>query len=447
MARSESCRNEAGSHHPNESHSPPRAAALNPMDVKRPDQSKAKLRRRILLGAIVVVVLGVTTVFLARLKPAAPTVDRNLVWIDTVKRGPMVRQVRGTGTLVPEEIRWIAARTQGRVDRIVLRPGAVVEPDSVLLVLTNPDVEQAAVSADSQLKAAEAELVNLEVQLRSGVLAAESAAASAEAMYEQSKLKAEVNEELFKDGLVSALEMRLSKVTAQHAATANEIEKKRFAFSQDSIAPQLAVKEAQVDRLRADARLRRDELNALSVRAGMQGVLQVLPVEVGAQVQPGANLARVADPLRLKAQVHIAETQAKDILIGQLAQIDTRNGTVEGKVVRVDPSVQNGTVTVDVTLIGELPKGARPDLSVDGVIELERLEDVIFVQRPAFGQERTTVQIFKLEPDGVFAMRSAVQLGRSSVNTIEILKGLQPGDRVILSDMTPWGENERIKLN
>lgn len=417
------------------------------MDIKRPDQSKARLRRRIILGVVGVVVLTGITVALARLKPAAPTVDLKSVWIDTVKRGPMVRQVRGTGTLVPEEIRWIAARTQGRVERIVLRPGAVVEPDSVLLVLSNPDVEQAAAGADSQLKAAEAELVNLEVQLRSGVLAAESAAASAQASYEQTKLRAEVNEELFKDGLVSSLEMRLSKVTAQHAATANEIEKKRFAFSKDSIAPQLAVKAAQVDRLRAEARLRRDEVNALSVRAGMQGVLQVLPVEVGAQVQPGANLARVADPTRLKAQVHIAETQAKDILIGQVAQIDTRNGIVEGRVVRVDPSVQNGTVTVDVTLNGEMPRGARPDLSVDGVVELERLDNVIFVGRPAFGQERSVVKIFKLDAEGVFAERSPVQLGRSSVNTVEIVEGLQPGDRVILSDMSQYDANDRVKLN
>ncbi len=417
------------------------------MDIQRPDQSKARRKKRILIGVAGAVVLAGITFVLARLKPAAPTVERNLVWIDTVKRGPMVRQVRGTGTLVPEEIRWIAARTQGRVDRIVLRPGAIVEPESVLLVLSNPDVEQAAASAESQLKAAEAELVNLEVQLRSGVLASESAAASAQAAFEQTKLRAEVNEELFRDGLVSSLDMRLSKVTAQHAATANEIEKKRFAFAKDSIAPQLAVKAAQVDRFRADARLRRDEFNALSVRAGMRGVLQVLPVEVGAQVQPGANLARVADPARLKAQVHIAETQAKDILIGQLAQIDTRNGIVEGKVVRVDPSVQNGTVTVDITLTGDLPKGARPDLSVDGVIELERLDNVVFVGRPAFGQDRATVGIFKLDPEGVHAARTQVQLGRSSVNTIEIVGGLQPGDRVILSDMSQWDASPRIKLN
>lgn len=417
------------------------------MDIPRPDQSKAKRRKRILFGAITLAVLAGITVLLARLKPAAPTVERNLVWIGTVKRGEMIRQVRGLGTLVPEEIRWIAARTQGRVDRIVLRPGAVVKPGSLLLVLANPDVEQAATNAVSQLRAAEAELANLRVQLQSGVLQSEALAASARADYEQSRLRAEVNADLFKSGLVSSLELRLSQVTAEQAATRHEIEQKRFAFAKDSIAPQLAVKEAEVDRLRAQARLREDELAALNVTADMEGVLQILPVEVGAQVQPGTNLARVADPARLKAEVRIAETQAKDILIGQLASIDTRNGTVAGHVSRIDPSVQNGTVTVDVLFDAPLPKGARPDLSVDGTIELERLEDVVNVGRPAFGQERSTVGIFKLEADGTHATRVQVELGRSSVNTIEIVNGLMPGDQVILSDMSPWDTSNRIKLN
>ena len=417
------------------------------MDIPRPDQSKAKRRKRILYGAITLVVLAGITVLLARLKPAAPTVERNLVWIGTVTRGQMLRQVRGLGTLVPEEIRWIAARTQGRVDRIVLRPGADVKPGSLLLVLANPDVEQAATNAVSQLRAAEAELANLRVQLQSGVLQSEALAASARADYEQSRLRAEVNAELFKSGLVSSLELRLSQVTAEQAATRHAIEQKRFAFAQDSIAPQLAVKEAEVDRLRAQSSLREDELAALNVTADMEGVLQILPVEVGAQVQPGTNLARVADPLRLKAEVRIAETQAKDILIGQPASIDTRNGIVAGHVSRIDPSVQNGTVTVDVLFDAPLPKGARPDLSVDGTIELERLEDVVNVGRPAFGQERSTVGIFKLDADGTHATRVQVELGRSSVNTIEIVKGLLPGDRVILSDMSPWDTSKRIKLN
>jgi HlyD family secretion protein len=417
------------------------------MDIPRPNAAKEKRRKRIITASIVAVALIGVTFALSRLKPAAPTVDHNLVWIGTVARGPMVRQVRGLGTLVPEEIRWIAARTDARVDRIVLRPGAQVTPESVILVLNNPTVVEAAVSAESQLKSAEAELGNLKMTLQKSVLDAEAQLANAKSNFETTRLKAEVNDDLFKDGLVSNLELRSSKVAAEDTSTLYEIEQKRFAFTKDSIAPQLAVKEAEVDRIRAQAKLRRDEADALSVRAGMPGVLQVLPVEVGAQVQPGANLARVANPTRLKAEVRIAETQAKDIQIGQVASIDTRNGIVAGHVSRIDPSVQNGTVTVDVSLEGELPRGARPDLSVDGTIELERLDDVIYVGRPAFGQERSTVGIFKLDLEGNYATRTQVQLGRSSVNTIEIVNGLRPGDRVILSDMTQWDTNERIRLN
>jgi HlyD family secretion protein len=417
------------------------------MDIARPDQSKARRKKRILLGGVAVLVLAGITIGLSRLKPAAPTVERNLVWIDTVKRGQMLRQERGLGTLVPEEIRWIAARTQGRVDKIILRPGARVTTDSVILMLANPDVEQAAANADSQLKAAEAELVNLEVTLESGVLQAESVAAGAKAAFDRSRLQAEVNEQLAKDGLISQLDLRLSKVVAEQAATSHGIEQKRYQFAKDTIKPQLAVKQAEVDRLRAIAKLRRDELDALAVRSSMDGVLQLLPVEVGAQVQPGSNLARVADPTKLKAEIRIAETRARDIQIGQLATIDTRNGVVEGKVSRIDPSVQNGTVMVDVLIAGELPRGSRPDLSVDGTVELERLDDVIFVGRPAFGQESSSVGIFKLDPDGIYATRTQVKLGRNSVNTIEIKEGLKPGDRVILSDMSQWDSNDRIKLN
>lgn len=417
------------------------------MDIPRPSQAKAKLKKRIILGSIVVLALIGITVVLAQLKPAAPTVERNLVWIAEVKRGQMLRQVRGLGTLVPEEITWIAARTQGRVDKIVLRPGASVTPDSVILILTNPDVVSASADADSQLRAAEAQLINLRVQIESDVLASEAAAATAKANYEEAKLRAEVNDELFKDGLVSPLDVKLSKVTAEQAATRNTIEEKRYAFTKDSVAPRLAVQEAEVERLRSVSKLRHDELDALTVRAGMDGILQILPVEVGAQVQPGSNLARVADPRRLKAEIRIAETQARDIEIGQVAQIDTRNGVVAGKVGRIDPSVQNGTVTVDVFITDELPRGARPDLSVDGTIELERLDDVIYVGRPAFGQERTTVGIYKLDESGTYANRTQVQLGRSSVNTIEVIAGLQPGDRVILSDMSQWEANDRVKLD
>lgn len=417
------------------------------MDIKRPDQTKAKRRKRIIYVAIAVVALVVITIGLARIKPAAPTVERNLVWIDTVKRGEMLRQVRGLGTLTPEDIRWIAARTSGRVDKIILRPGAKVTPDSVILQLANPDVEQAAAAADSQLAASEAEFANLKVTLESGVLAAESSAASAKADFEQASLRAQVNDSLLKDGLVSDLDARLSRSTADQAEVRNRIEQKRYKFTEDSVAPQLAVKQAEVDRLRAQAKLRHDELDALAVRASMEGVLQLMPVDVGSQVQPGTNLARVADNTKLKAEVRVAETQAKDIQIGQEGEIDTRNGIVKGHVMRIDPSVVNGTVTVDVSLEGELPRGARPDLSVDGTIQLERLDNVVYVGRPAFGQEGTKVGIFKLDAEGNFAARTQVQLGRSSVNTIEIVAGLAPGDRVILSDMSQWDSNDRIKLN
>jgi len=417
------------------------------MDIARPNAAKEKRKKRIVYASIAAVVLVGITVALSKLKPAAPTVERNLVWIDTVKRGPMVRQVRGLGTLVPEEIRWIAARTQGRVDKIILRPGAIVETGSLILELANPDVVQAAANATSSLNAAEAQLTNLKVQLESQLLASEASAAKAKSDYETARLQAEVNEDLFKDGLVAPIQLKLSQAIAAQAAINNEIEQKRYAFAKESIKPQLAVQEATVESLRSQAQLRQEELDALKVRSSMSGVLSALPVEVGAQVQPGTNIARVADPTKLKAEVRIAETQAKDIAIGQISQIDTRNGIVEGKVARIDPAVQNGTVLVDVSIVNELPRGARPDLSVDGTIELERLNDVVYVGRPAFGQEKSTVGIFKLAADSNDAVRTQVQLGRSSVNTIEIVSGLQPGDKVILSDMSQWDANDRIRLN
>jgi len=417
------------------------------MDIQRPSQAKAKLRKRIYTGAAIVVALVAITVVLARLKPAVPTVDRSLVWINTVKRGPMVRQVHGPGTLVPVDIRWLAARTQGRVEKIVLLPGANVQPDSIIMVLSNPDVTQAALDTESALKGGEADYANLKVTVQQAVLQSESEAATNKAAFEVARLTAEVDEQLFKDGLVSDLNLRLAKVTAEQDNLLNNIAQKRYAFAQDSVDPQLAAKQATVDQLRAQAKLKLAEADALNVRAGMTGILQVVPVEVGAQVTPGTNLARVADPSRLKAEIQIAETQAKDVQIGQSAEIDTRNGIAKGKVSRVDPSVQNGTVKVDVALPAELPQGARPDLSVDGVIELEHLDDVVFVERPAFGQEHSTAGIFVLDPDGTYANRTQVQLGRSSVNTIEIVKGLSPGDRVILSDMSQWDTHDRIKLN
>jgi HlyD family secretion protein len=416
------------------------------MDLHRTDQNLRR-RKRWILGVAIVVALSGITFAISRMKPAAPAVERNLVWIDTVKRGEMLREVRCLGTLVPEQISWIAARSAGRVDRIDLHPGAIVKPDDVILVLSNPDVSQAAADAESQLKSAEADFRSFKVQLESGLLAAESTAAAAKADYEQAKLRAQVNDGLFKKGLVSELDMRLSKVTAEQAEMRNTIEQKRYVFAKQGIGPQLTVKAAEVDRTRALTKLKGDELVALQVRAGMSGVLQVVPVEIGAQVAAGANLARVADPSRLKAEVHIAESQAKDVQLGQLASIDTHNGVVAGRVARIDPAVHEGTVRVDVTLTGALPTGARPDLSVEGTIQLERLANVVYVARPAIGQDNRTVGIFKLDQNGRYATRTPVRLGRSSVNTIEIVAGLAPGDRVILSDTSQWDDHGRIRLN
>lgn len=417
------------------------------MDVPRPNVARQKRKRRIIIIAGSVLALLIITFALSRLKPAVPSIDRSTVWIDTVKRGPMVRQVRGLGTLVPEQIRWIAANTEGRVDKIIIRPGAHVEPETVILELTSPELEQAAHEAESKLKGAEAELITLRATLQRGLLDQEAAAAKVHSEFQQAKMESETNDQLKKNGLVSDLAYKTSKVKAEDLANRDAIETKRMAFAKDSIEPQLASKQAEVDQLRESAALKFQQVDALHVRAGFSGVLQQLPLEVGQRVIPGANLARVADPTKLKAQIKIAETQAKDIQVNQPASIDTRNGVVPGHAVRVDPAVEQGTVTVDVALDGELPKGARPDLSVDGTIELERLDNVVYVGRPAFGQENNTVGIFKIVSGTSEAVRTPVKLGRSSVNTIEILSGLQPGDQVILSDTSSMDAHERIRLN
>jgi HlyD family secretion protein len=417
------------------------------MDVPRPNVARQKRKRRILIISATALGLIVVTFAISRLKPAVPSIDRSSVWIDTVKRGPMVRQVRGLGTLLPEEIRWIAANTEGRVEKIVIRPGARVEPDTLLLELTSPELEQAARDAELQAKGAEAELTTLRATLQRELLDQESIAARVRSEFQQAKMENETNENLKKNGLVADLVYRTSQVKVAELANRDAIEQKRYAFARDSIEPQLAAKQAAVDQAKQAAQLRINQVEALHVRAGMSGVLQQLPLEVGQRVLPGANLARVADPTKLKAQVKIAETQAKDILIGQKATIDTRNGVVEGHVTRVDPAVEQGTVTVDVAFDGPLPKGARPDLSVDGTIELERLDNVIYVGRPAFGQENSTVGIFKLIAGSSEAVRAPVKLGRSSVNTIEIVTGLQPGEQVILSDTSAWDSHDRLRLN
>jgi len=417
------------------------------MDIARPDVAAKKRKRRIITISAIALGVILATIGLSRLKPAVPTVDRSTVWVDTVKRGPMVRQVRGLGTLVPEEIRWLPANTEGRVEKIIVRPGAHVEPDTEILQLSSPDFEQSAHDAELQATAAEAELTTLRANLQRELLDQESTTAKVRSDYEQAKMERQTNDQLNKNGLIAALQYKTSKVKEDELANRNQIEEKRLQFSRDSIDPQLASKQAAVDQAKQLAKLKSDQVEALHVRAGMSGVLQQLPVEIGQRVKVGDNLARVADPTKLKAQVKIAETQAKDIQIDQKATIDTRNGVVNGHVIRVDPAVEQGTVTVDVAIDGELPKGARPDLSVDGTIELERLNDVIYVGRPAFGQENNTVGIFKLVAGSNEAVRTPVKLGKSSVNTIEIVNGLQPGDQVILSDTSAWDSHERIRLN
>jgi HlyD family secretion protein len=417
------------------------------VDIARdPAILKRKKMRQAAYAGLAVIVIALVSVALGQMKPAAPTVERGTVWVDTVKRGPMVRQVRGLGTLVPEDTRWLPATTQGRVERIVLRPGAQVGPQSVILELSNPQVEQEALNARLALQAAEAALANLRVQLQNELLTQQAQAATVQADYTQARLQAEVNEELAKEKLISELVRKQSQVRAEELHTRNEIEAKRLATARESIEARLRVQQAAVDQARAIAQLNEGRLSDLKVRPGFAGVLQQVPVEVGQQVAPGQNLARVADPARLKAELRIAETQAKDIEIGQVAQIDTRNGLIPGRVSRKDPAAVNGTVTVDVALTGALPRGAVPDLSVDGTIELERLDNVLFVGRPAFGQEQSTVGLFKLDPESGEAERVQVRLGRTSVNTIEIQSGLNVGDQVVLSDMSAWDAFERVRL-
>jgi len=414
------------------------------MDIARPSNARQKRIRRAVYGIVsLAVVLGIT-LGLSRLKPAAPSVERATVWIDTVKRGPMIREVRGLGTLVPENIRWIPATTIGRVERIVLRPGTTVSADAVILELSNPTLEQELHDAELKLKASEAGLVNLRVQMQNDYLQQQASAASIEADSKKAALQADVNEQLAAKDLVSTLVLKQSKLDAEQLAARVIISTKQLASHAESVQARLAVQQAEVDQVRAIVQLKQRQVDELHVRAGIAGVLQLVPVDVGQQVAPGTNLARVADPSRLKAELKIAETQAKDVQIGQSATVDTRNGLVDGHVVRIDPSVQNGTVTVDITMDGPLPKGARPDLSVDGKVELERLNDVLYVGRPAFGQEQSAVGLFKLQPDG--AARAQVKLGKSSVNTVEILSGLSVGDQVILSDMSAWDAFDRIRL-
>jgi HlyD family secretion protein len=417
------------------------------MDVARPDLLRKKTRRQVILGSATVATVVLTTLGVSRLRPAAPVVERASVVIDTVKRGEMVREVRGRGTLVPEQIRWIPAVTEARVERLVLLPGTRVLPDSVILELSNQELETQALDALSQARAADARYTELKVRLESQLLDQRAAAARVEAEAKQARLRADADTELAKHGLVSSLDLKLSQSKADELDHRQQIEQQRLAIAGEAIEAQMRVQQAEAEQRWGQARLRRSQVEALHVRAGLDGVLQVVPVEVGQRVTPGLNLARVAQPERLKAVIRVAETQARDVVPGQKAVVDTRSGVVDARVVRVDPAVQDGTVTVDLALLGELPRGARPDLNVEGTIEVERLADTLYVGRPGMGQPGNTVEIFRLEKGTGEAVRVTVRLGRSSVSTIQVMEGLQVGDEVIISDTSAWNAAGRIRLN
>ena len=422
------------------------------MDVPRPFAAKSRRRRQIIYAAVGVALFASVTMGVSKLKPAAPAVDRSGLWIDTVRRGPMVRQVHGIGTLTPEEIRWIPTITDGRVEKILVRPGTPVKADTVVVILTNPTVEQQAFDAEWKLRAEEAQYHNLEVTLQSQVLDQKANAVKAEQDAEDAKMKAETDDALEKAGVISDQARKLSAGSWRQLSVRAEIEQERYANAQMEREAQLAAEKAKVEQARAMFNLERKQENMLQVRAGMNGILQELTLngstlQEGQQVPAGATIAKVANPNRLKAELKIPETQAKDVQLGQSAEVDTHNGVIEGKVSRIDPSVQSGTRTVDVALIGDPPPGAVPDLSVDGTIDLERIADALLVGRPTYGQEKSTVGLFKLEGDGAAAVRVRVTLGRNSVNTVEILGGLKAGDQVILSDVSRWDQYDRIRLN
>jgi HlyD family secretion protein len=417
------------------------------MDIPRKSAArKRNIKRAVYIVLVVIAALGVTA-WLRKLQPAAPSVDPGTVWPGTVKQGEMVRNVRGLGTLVAEDIHWIPAVTLGKIDKILLRPGAEVKVDTVIIEMSNPDLQQSALDAELAVKAAEASYTDLKVQLEKGLLDQKANAAKAQSDYAGAKMTADTNNILAKQGLIGDLVAKLSQITADDLSNRAKIEQQRLAISDGSIQAQLAVQRSRIDQAQEVYKLRRSQLDALKVRAGTNGTLTVIAVEEGQQVAQGANLARVADPTKLKAELKIAETSAKDVMLGQLASIDTHNGLIKGRVSRKDPAAVNGTFTVDCSLEGELPKGAQPDLTVEGTVEFEKLTNVLYVERPVHGQENSLVSLFKYDEDGKGATRVQVKLGRSSVNYIEVLDGLKVGDKVILSDTSAWDNNDRIRLN
>mgnify|MGYP001600159209 CR=1 FL=1 len=419
------------------------------MDISRPDIKQKKKRRQWIVAACAIVVLAAAGYFVAKLKPAAPEVERATVWTDTVKQGPMLRQVRGPGTLVPreDEIMLIPAQTDATVVRILVLPGAKVEPNTVLMQLADPTLQQQLLDAQLQLKSAQADYVNTRAKVRSDLMTQEAAAGTVGADHSQAMLQAKTDKSLYDLGVISGLTYSASQGKADELTTRNSLEKESITLNKRAVATQLAVQQTKVDQARALLELKQKQLDALNVKAGISGVLVELDHQVGEHVTAGTTLAKVVQPDQLKASLKIAETQARDIQIGQPAEIDTHNGVIDGTVQRIDPAVVNGTVTVDVKLDGALPQGARPDLSVDGTIDLNRLKDVLYVGRPAFGNENSTIDLFKLSPDGKTAVRVPVKVGLASVNSIQVLEGLQQGDTVILSDMSRWDNTDKIRLD
>jgi multidrug resistance efflux pump len=419
------------------------------MDIARPDFKRSKRRRQIVIVVLVLGFVAAVSLGISRLKPAAPSVERSAVLSDVVKRGSMLRQVRGTGTLVPsqEDVRQIPADTDATVVRIRVLPGTHVDAAAILLEMSNPQVEQAAVDAHLQWKAAQAELASLKVRLDSDLMTQKAGAATVTSDYNQAKRQADTDNELYKLGVISGLASKASSGHADELHTRQDLEQQRLTINQQSIVSQLQVQQSKVEQMRVLAELKQKQLDALKVRAGIDGVLVELPLQVGQHVTPGTMLAKVVQPDHLMAALKISETQARDVQIGEAASIDTHNGTISGTVMRVDPAVQNGTVTVDVKLTGVLPKGARPDLSVDGTVDLERLDNILYVGTPAFAQENSTINLFKIATDGRTAARVPVKLGSASVNTIQVLEGLKEGDTVILSDMSRWDKTDKIQLD
>jgi HlyD family secretion protein len=416
------------------------------MDIVRVGLARRRRRLRWLAGGVALAALVVLTLVVGQLEPAPPTVDRDTIYFGTVQRGEMLRQVRGQGVLVPVETRWVPARTRGRVERILLRPGARVEPETVVVELSNPEVVQAALDADSALARAEAELSSLRVMLGSQELDLRAQAAAIEAEYVEARLRAEAERELAAEGLMSAVQLRITEARAAALKTRHEIARQRMELSREANAAQLDAKLAEIEQHRALATLRSGQLEALHATAGLAGVIQEIPVEVGQEVAPGSNLALVAEPGRLRAEVRIPATQAREVQTGQLAHVDTRNGVVDGRVNRVDPTVRQGTVQVDIELTGPLPPGARPDLSIEGRVDIEVLDDVLFVDRPSAGGADLVVELFRVDPDEGHATRVQVRLGRSSVRSVEVLDGLVEGDRIVISDTRRWDEHERIRF-